>query len=277
VIDALVSLLSGAPGGRPSWIRTLRIPPFHWWRTVFWLIPTIGLYTIVLGTLSVGSVLLGGRGSFAHGCARTWAWLILATTGVNVTTVGLDRLDRRRGYLFISNHQSFYDIPVIFWYLPWDLRIIAKESLGSFPFIGWHLRRTGHVLVRRDRPGSAVFQQLADMMKAGRSLIVFPEGTRSPDGRLGPFRVGIFRLAIEAGLDIVPVAVRGSRHVMPKNRLTTSPGQVTLQVFDPISTAGLELEAARDLSDRVWRIVAAAVAGDEDAVPGRGAGAQAVS
>jgi len=237
---------------------------FHWWRTVFFLIPTIGVYTAVLGSLSVGSVLLGGKGRFAHGCARLWSWLILATTGVNVTTGGLERVDRGRGYLFISNHQSFYDIPVIFWYLPWDLRIIAKESLGSFPFIGWHLRRTGHVLVRRDRPGSAVFQQLSDMMKAGRSLIVFPEGTRSADGRLGAFRAGIFRLAIEAGLDIVPVAIRGSRHVMRKHQLTTSPGQVTLEVFDPISTHGLGVDEAKALSDRVRDLIGAAVAGDED-------------
>jgi 1-acyl-sn-glycerol-3-phosphate acyltransferase len=267
VIDLLSSLLSGAPGGRPSRTRILRIPPFHWWRTVFWLIPTIGVYTIVLGTLSVGSVLLGGRGKFAHGCARTWAWLILATTGVNVTVAGLERIDRRKGYLFLSNHQSFYDIPVIFWYLPWDLRIIAKESLGSFPFIGWHLRRTGHVLVRRDNPGAAVFQQLSDMMKAGRSLIVFPEGTRSADGRVGVFRSGIFRLAIEAGLEIVPVAVRGSRHVMRKNRLMTCPGQVTLQVFESIPTTGLTGDAARDLAQRVRTIVAEAVAGDEDRAP----------
>ena len=267
MIDLLVSLLSGAPGGRPSWTRSLRIPPFHWWRTVFWLIPMIGVYTIALGTLSVGSVLVGGKGKFAHGCARTWAWLILATTGVNVTTAGLERVDRGKGYLFLSNHQSFYDIPVIFWYLPWDLRIIAKESLGSFPFIGWHLRRTGHVLVRRDRPGAAVFQQLSDMMKAGRSLIVFPEGTRSPDGRVGVFRSGIFRLAIEAGLEIVPVAVRGSRHVMLKNRLMTCPGQVTLQVFDSMPTAGLTVQDARALAERVRRVIAQAVAGDEDPPP----------
>lgn len=232
------------------------VPPFHWWRTVFFLIPTIGVYTTVLGAVSVTAGFFGGQ-RLAHGCARLWSWLILATTGVNVTIRGIERLERGRPYLFIANHQSFYDIPVIFWYVPYQLRIIAKESLGSFPFIGWHLRRTGHVLVRRDNPGPQVFKQLGDMMQSGTSLVVFPEGTRSADGRVGRFRTGIFRLAIESGYPIVPLAIRGTRTVMPKNRLMTCPGDVEVDVFDPLPTRDLPLASARDLADRVQTTVEA--------------------
>lgn len=244
------------------------MPSFHWWRTVFFLIPTIGVYTIFLGTLSVGSVLVGGKGRFAHGCARLWSWLILATTGVEVTVKGLERVPPDRPYVFLSNHQSFYDIPTLFWYLPFDLRIIAKESLGTFPFIGWHLARTGHVLVHRSNPGASAFRQVGELMAARRSLIVFPEGTRSADGRVGTFRAGIFRLAIESKLPVVPVAVRGSRHVMRKNQLTTRPGRVSVEVFDPIATNTLTQSDAKALADRVHRVVADAVAGDEDSLPG---------
>jgi 1-acyl-sn-glycerol-3-phosphate acyltransferase len=245
-------------------VRARPLPPFHWWRTVFFLIPAIGLYTIVLGTLSVGSSLAGGRGRFAHGCARLWSWLILATTGVNVRVVGLDKLTRGRSYLFISNHQSIYDIPIIFWSLPFGVRIIAKASLGAFPFLGWHLSRTGHVLVRRESPGTATFKQVLALMAAGHSLLVFPEGTRSPDGRVGRFRGGIFLLAIQAGLPVVPLAVRASRHVMLKNRLMTCPGDVSLEVFDPIPTEGLATSDAKRLAARVQAMVTAGVAGDED-------------
>ena len=112
------------------------IPPFHWWRTVFFLIPAIGVYTAVLGTLSLGSSLLERRGHFAHGCARLWSWLILATTGVSVDVRGLPQLQPGKTYIFVSNHQSIYDIPVIFASLPYQLRIIAKESLGNFPVPG---------------------------------------------------------------------------------------------------------------------------------------------
>ena len=131
------------------------IPPYHWWRTVFFLIPAISLYTIVLGTLSIGSSLFEKRGYFAHWCARTWSRLILRTTGVHVDIDGLERLVPGRTYLFVANHQSIYDIPILFWSLPYQLRIIAKESLGRFPFLGWHLRRTGHMLVDRRRPDRA--------------------------------------------------------------------------------------------------------------------------
>jgi 1-acyl-sn-glycerol-3-phosphate acyltransferase len=239
-------------------------PPFHWWRTVFFLIPAIGLYTIVLGILSIGSVLLGGTGRFAHGCARAWSWLILATTGVRVRVLGLERVPPRASYLFVSNHQSFYDIPIIFWHVPLDLRIIAKASLGRFPFIGGHLRRTGHVLVDRASPGTTTFRQVAALLERDQSLLVFPEGTRSLDGRVGRFRGGIFLLAIQSGLPVVPVAVRGSRHVMKKHRLMTCPGDVSLEVFDPIATTSMTRGDAKALAERVHRIVAGALAGDED-------------
>ena len=121
----------------------MRIPSWHWWRTVFYLIPAISIYTIVLGTASLLSSLFDKRGYFAHRCARVWSWLILATTGVSVDVLGLRALEPGRTYVFVSNHQSIYDIPVVFASLPFQLRIIAKESMGQFPFLGWHLRRTG--------------------------------------------------------------------------------------------------------------------------------------
>ena len=94
------------------------IPPFHWWRTVFFLIPAIGVYTIVLGTLSLTSSLFQHNGHFAHWCARTWSRLILVTTGVRVDVEGLERLESGRTYVFVANHQSIYDIPILFWSVP---------------------------------------------------------------------------------------------------------------------------------------------------------------
>ena len=114
----------------------MKIPPFHWWRTVFYLIPAITVYTIVLGALSIVSSLFDRRGFFAHRCARLWSWLILETTGVRVTVEGLDRIVPGTTYVFVSNHQSIYDTPVVFASLPYQLRIIAKASLARFPVLG---------------------------------------------------------------------------------------------------------------------------------------------
>jgi 1-acyl-sn-glycerol-3-phosphate acyltransferase len=240
----------------------VRPPPFHWWRTVFVLIPAIAVYTIVLGTLSLASSLFDSRGYFAHRCARLWSWLILATTGVKVTPDGLDRLERGRTYIFVSNHQSIYDIPIVFATLPFQLRIIAKESLGRFPFLGWHLKHTGHMLVDRTNPDRhGIFRQWAGLVARGVSLIVFPEGTRSVDGRVARFKGGSFLMAIRAGLPVVPVSISGSRHVMLKGRLMVCPGRVRLTVHDPIptDTSKPTVEAARRLAERVREAIRAAV------------------
>ena len=125
----------------------MRVPSFHWWRTVFWLIPTIAVYTIGLGVVSLLSMLFDGQGNFAHKCARAWSWLILATTRVSVRVDGLDHLDPKQSYVFVSNHQSIYDFPVLITAIPFQLRILAKASLRAFPVLGWHLKYTGHLLI----------------------------------------------------------------------------------------------------------------------------------
>lgn len=245
------TLRSNGPRSGPS--------RFHLLRTVAFLIPAIGIYTLVLGALSVGSSLFDRRGYFGHWCARAWSWLILATTGVEVELHGLDRLEPGRTYVFVSNHQSIYDIPVIFWWIPFQLRIIAKESLGRFPVLGPHLKRTGHMLVDRSRPDrSGIFGWANALTSKGLSLIVFPEGTRSADGRVGVFKGGSFYLAMQAGLPIVPLSIVGSRHVMRKGQLTTRPGFVRLIVHDPIVTVATPDPSAtevRDLARRVREIV----------------------
>jgi 1-acyl-sn-glycerol-3-phosphate acyltransferase len=226
------------------------------------------VYTIVLGTLSIGSSLFEKRGYFAHWCARTWSRLILVTTGVHVEVAGLERLVPGRTYLFVANHQSIYDIPILFWSLPYQLRIIAKESLGRFPFLGWHLRRTGHMLVDRSRPDrSKIFGWASRLTANGLCLIVFPEGTRSRDGRVARFKGGSFFLALEAGLPVVPISVVGSRHVMLKDRLATYPGNVKLVVHEPIDTTSLAGSDPREFAERVRQIIAPAAESDTDVAP----------
>ncbi len=240
-------------------------PPFHWWRTVFFLIPAISVYTIVLGTLSILSTFVDRKGHAAHWCARAWSWLILATTGVDVTVKGLEKVTPGETYVFISNHQSIYDIPVIFASVPFQLRIIAKESLGRFPFLGWHLIRAGHLLVDRSNPDrSGILNRWRKLVADRLSLIIFPEGTRSRDGRVGQFKAGSFLLALEAGLTIVPLSVSGTVHVMKKDRLMTCPGKVTLVVHDPLPTPRLNTPStadARQLAARIEAIVRSGVHG----------------
>jgi 1-acyl-sn-glycerol-3-phosphate acyltransferase len=249
----------------------VRIPPFHWWRTVFYLIPAITLYTIVLGAASIVSSLFDRRGYFAHECARAWSWLILKTTGVRVRVEGLDRITPGKTYIFVSNHQSIYDTPVVFTSLPYQLRIIAKASLAQFPVLGWHLRRGGHLFVDRRNPDRAgILRRWRALVSQGLSLIIYAEGSRSPDGHVARFKAGSFLLAMQAGLPIVPIAIVGTRQVMPKGRLRTEPGHVTLIVHEPIQPPVLDeptVHDAKALADLVHDIVAAAVERVAQATP----------
>ena len=241
----------------------MSIPPYHWWRTVFFLIPAIAVYTIVLGVASIVSSLFDRRGYFAHACARAWSWLILRTTGVHVTVEGLERIAPDTTYVFVSNHQSIYDTPVIFASLPYQLRIIAKASLSRFPVLGWHLKRGGHLFVDRRRPDRAgILKRWRALVSEGLSLIIYAEGTRSADGHVARFKAGSFLLAIQAGLPIVPVAIIGTRAVMPKGRLRTEPGHVTLVIHDPIQPPEIaepSVHDAKALAARVHEVVAGAV------------------
>jgi len=241
----------------------LPIPPYHWWRTVFYLIPAITIYTIVLGTVSIVSSAFDSHGHFAHRCARAWSWLILKTTGVRVAVEGLEKLTPATTYIFVSNHQSIYDTPVVFDSLPYQLRIIAKESLAKFPVLGWHLKRGGHLFVdRRDPDRTGILKRWRALVSEGLSLIIYAEGTRSRDGHVGRFKAGRFLLAIQAGSPIVPLAVVGTRAVMPKGRLRTEPADVTLIIHTPIQPPALDHPTVHDakmLADAVHAVVASTV------------------
>jgi 1-acyl-sn-glycerol-3-phosphate acyltransferase len=228
--------------------------------TILVLIPAISVYTIVFGSVSLVGGLFDGSGRWAHRCAQLWARCILGTSRVRIDRRGVPLPPLDRSCVFVANHSSIYDIPILFTALPRQLRIMAKAALGYVPFIGWHLLRSGHVLVNRRNPGAGIFKRMQRMARSGASLIVFPEGSRTKDGAVKKFKAGIFLLAIENRLPIVPISVSGSRTVMPKGRLTVVPATVEITVHEPIPTEGLGRDDARALAERVRDIVATAVA-----------------
>jgi 1-acyl-sn-glycerol-3-phosphate acyltransferase len=224
------------------------------------LIPALTVYTIACGAASIVSSFFDKNGHFAHACARAWSWLILKTTGVDVDVVGLERLKPGTTYVFVANHSSHYDTPVVFASLPFQVRIIAKQSLAMFPILGWHLKRGGHLFVDRSDPDrSGILKRWRALVSQGLSLIVYPEGTRTLDGHVGRFKAGSFLLAIQAGLPIVPLSIIGNRAVMPKGRLRTEPAHVSLIVHDPIQPPAITeptVHDAKALADRVHDVVA---------------------
>ncbi len=176
---------------------------------------------------------------------------------------GAETVDRSRAHVFVANHSSYTDIFLVV-RLPWEMKWLSKKSIFSIPLLGWQLRVGGDVpVVRGDKESArAAMAKMRRILESGVSVVLFPEGTRSPDGRVGEFRDGAFRLAIESGVDVVPLAISGAAASLPKRSLVFHPATATLRVLPPLTTAGLTAEDARALGSRVRaRIEAATGAG----------------
>src|SRR5438874_7992160 len=152
--------------------------------------PLIFLYTGIMGSLSVASSFLDPRGRFQHACARRWSRMILWTSGVRLRINGLDNLRPGLPYVLCINHQSHMDIPIILAALPIQFRFAAKKQLFRYPFLGWHLRRSGHVPIDRENPHAAVksLREAAATIRQGSPVVIFPEGATSQDGSIQPFK-----------------------------------------------------------------------------------------
>ena len=244
-----------APRYRPSLLRTA----------------LVGLDLLVVTTaLSMLTILSAPFGSrIPHFCARTWARLWLACAGVRVRCTGLERLDRSRCYVFVCNHQSALDIPLLFTTLPFRICFIAKKELLLVPFLGWGTAALGCVYIDRGnaRRAHASMTAATDKLRRGRgSLVIFPEGTRSEDGIVQAFKTGSFHLAIQTGVALVPVAIHDSRMVLPKHSFLVGPGPVLLEIGAPIAVDGLVRANKAALAERVQAIVAGMV-GERNELP----------
>jgi 1-acyl-sn-glycerol-3-phosphate acyltransferase len=203
--------------------------------------PLVALYTVVMATLSLTFSLFDRRGRLQHWCASTWSRMIARTALLDVRVHGAEHLRANESYVFLSTHQSWMDIPVMLGYLPAQLRIAAKREVFLIPFLGWHMRRAGHIAINRGSTQEAVasLRRAARLLGDGVSAFLFPEGTRTRDGSLQPLKKGGFRLAMEAGLAVVPVTITGTRPAMPRGSMVLRHGPVELYIGPPIPTAGL--------------------------------------
>jgi 1-acyl-sn-glycerol-3-phosphate acyltransferase len=217
-------------------------------------IPLIYLYTMVMATISLTVSFWDEDGSKQHWCASTWCKLIANTVGARVRLHGAENLPAAgTPVVYMANHQSYMDIPALFGYLPVQFRIIAKESLFKVPFMGWHLSRAGNIPINRSNRREAMrsIKEAVKRIREGTSVVVFPEGTRSRTGILQPLKAGSFKLAVQAGVPIVPVTIVGTCKVLPKDSLVFHPGRVDVYVGPPVATKDVPDEHLDDLIERV--------------------------
>jgi len=183
---------------------------------------------------------------------RNWSRVILAATGVTVTAVGVERLERDRSYVFVSNHTSLVDIWALLVALPNSFRFVAKRELERVPVFGRAMESAGNIFIDRQNLVSSFssYDAAAAQLARGRSAMVFAEGTRSLDGNLLPFKKGPFVLAIRAQVPVVPIRIRGAFERTPKGALNVRPGPVTVHIGEAIPTTGLGYADRDRLSDQ---------------------------
>jgi 1-acyl-sn-glycerol-3-phosphate acyltransferase len=211
------------------------------------------VYTFIGSVLALLSLLVDRRGDSVLKLGRLWARAILATAGVKLDVRSRAHLDPKRPYVFMANHLSTVDIWAVLVAVPVPFSFIAKSQLGRIPLFGWAMRAGRFIFIDRKNPSLArkSIDEAARRIRGGQSVLIYPEGTRSRDGHLAPFKQGGFHLAIDSGADVVPVAIRGSREVMPRGTPLIRAGDVSIEIAEPISTAGLGSADREQLVERV--------------------------
>lgn len=224
-----------------------------------WL--NLAVATVLCGVTAVLTAWLPPRGASVSACGRLWSRWWLAASGVRLFVGNAGEAPRRvpPAAVYLANHASWYDIPALILAVPGRVRFMAKRSLFRIPIFGWALAAGGFVPVdRKDRSrAKESFQAALDGLAAGGSLILFPEGTRSRDGRVHAFQRGGFLLALKAGLPVVPVGIAGTDRVLPRTTLMVRPGPVTVRFGEPLDPAAFGLRGRRELMRKVRAEVAA--------------------
>jgi len=213
----------------------------------------VTLYTILWGGIGCLVAPFDRNGHAIVWVGRQWVRWILSTCGIRVEVDGLENIPRDRPCVYMSNHQSVFDIAAIISTLPVAWRFVAKRELTWIPFFGWALALGHQVIVdRKDRESSVKsLARAAERVRAGANVIIFPEGTRSPDASLREFKSGGFHLALQAGVPIVPIAVSGTWRISPKRSPRIHSGRVLVRYGEPIPTQGLGPDDRSLLKSRV--------------------------
>ncbi len=223
---------------------------------------SVGLY-LVPATLAIASLAallswVPPRGNLVVFFSRCWARGALAAGGVRVTVETDPAVDPRRGYVVMANHCSYFDVLALLAVLPGQYRFVAKRSLFHIPVFGWALRANGFIPVdRHDRSRAReIWAAAGQRLAHGASVLFYPEGTRSEDGRIHAFQRGAFLVAMHNGAPILPVGVHGAWPIMPRRRLSVQPGPIRVRIGAPVETAGRSVREKSELIDAVRREVA---------------------
>jgi 1-acyl-sn-glycerol-3-phosphate acyltransferase len=206
-------------------------------------------WTLVCALSAIIFTLFDASGRSYHAHARLWSWLALKVGGTRLKVTGTEQIPCGQPVIFMGNHQGNFDVLALFHAIPRRFTWMAKEGLFKVPVVGYSMRRAGYISLDRGNSSAAIksMENAAAAIRGGSSVIVFPEGTRTHDGSLLPFKKGGFHLAINAGVPIIPFTINGSRRINPRNRMELHPGELSIHFGAPILTTGTSAEQPAEL------------------------------
>jgi 1-acyl-sn-glycerol-3-phosphate acyltransferase len=192
-----------------------------------------------------------------HKIAKLWAKMLLLISNTKVEIIGKENILRGKPQIFMANHQSDFDILIVLGHIPGQFRWIAKKELFSIPIFGAAMKTAGYIEIDRQNHEKSMqsLDEAALRIREGKSVVSFPEGTRSRDGEIKAFKQGIFHLAIKSGIPIIPVSILGSGKIMPKRSLKITPGRVKLVIGKPIDVKNYNIENRHELIDQVRKVI----------------------
>ena len=217
-----------------------------------------GFATVVLGITAMILAFINPKMHLITLVMRLWGRVVLFLVAIRVDVEGAELLDPKGSYVLVSNHQSAIDPPLHLAYLPVSVRFLTKKELFGIPIFGQAMRAVGMVEIDRAAYGAAhrsINRQVARVMDMEKSLIIYPEGTRTADGELRPFKKGAFRIAMDNGLPIVPLTLHNAFDLWPPTSRLCHGGKVTIVIHEPIPTEGLGSADLNDLSDRTRTVI----------------------
>ena len=226
-------------------------------RTI-WVIFNVIIWTVLLGGGGTILSIFEWRGKILGKVAHIWSKLILASAGVKYSVYGLDQLDSKQNYVFAGNHESPFDIPLAFAGIKHHLISISKIEYKWIPIFGWAMQAAKHIFIDRHNHAKALEslkKAAKSVQKNPRSILLFPEGTRSTDGKIHKFKKGGLLLAIEAQLPIVPMALCGTSDVAIKGSRKLTSSSVELHIGKPINTKGMTFDSRNELTEKVYKAV----------------------
>jgi len=200
----------------------------------------LGVWSALCITFAIARLVVTGDREGSIELGRTlWAPGLLKAAGARFDVRGFEGLDEKKPYVFAFSHESLLDTPVAFFAAPRNVRFIVKQEVAGYPFIGWYCRAMGYIFVDRKNHDQAVrsLERATALLKDGACVMVFPEGKRSQDGRVQPFKKGAFHVAVEAGVEIVPVAIVGARKVLPWGGFKVRPGLIRVFAGEPVDAS----------------------------------------